>query len=327
MKPVTVLQAPDLGPWRAGNTGTEGVWVFDSGRPGRHVMVSALVHGNEWCGAWAVRGLLQAGIRPRRGRLTLALCNLAAFDRHDPARPDASRFVDEDLNRQWLPERLAAADSAERRRARALLPFVEAADWLLDLHSMHELCAPLLLTGLQPRNLTLARALRSPARVVVDGGHADGVRLRDHGRFGLPDAAAGDARSLLAECGFHADPASRDVAQDLCARFLVEAGALDAEEVARALPGWRQPDATPQAVLEVTGAVVARSERFRFAAPYRGLESIARAGTVIGDNDGEPVATPHDDCVLVMPSTRQARRGVTVVRFARRWPDPQACAA
>jgi hypothetical protein len=92
------------------------------------------------------------------------------------------------------------------------------------------------------------------------------------------------------------------------------------------LPGWRQADATPQEALEVTSAVVARSERFRFIAAYRGLETIARAGTVIGDNDGEPVATPHDDCVLVMPSTRQARRGVTVVRFARRRPNPQAAA-
>jgi diguanylate cyclase len=77
------LERPDLAPWRAGNTGTEGVWVFDSGRPGRSVMLCALVHGNEWCGAWAVTGLLEARLRPRHGRLTLALCNLAAFDRHD----------------------------------------------------------------------------------------------------------------------------------------------------------------------------------------------------------------------------------------------------
>lgn len=41
------LPLPDLSAWRAGNTGTEGVWQFDSGRPGRHVMISALVHGNE----------------------------------------------------------------------------------------------------------------------------------------------------------------------------------------------------------------------------------------------------------------------------------------
>jgi hypothetical protein len=50
VRPAAALQAPHLGPWRAGNAGTEGVWVFDSGQPGRHVMVSALVHGNEWCG-------------------------------------------------------------------------------------------------------------------------------------------------------------------------------------------------------------------------------------------------------------------------------------
>ena len=38
------LPAPDLSAWRAGNTGTQGVWHFDSGVPGRHVMISALLH-------------------------------------------------------------------------------------------------------------------------------------------------------------------------------------------------------------------------------------------------------------------------------------------
>jgi hypothetical protein len=71
-------------------------------------------------------------------------------------------------------------------------------------------------------------------------------------------------------------------------------------------------------VLEVTGAVVARSERFRFSQPWQALSCIESAGTVIADNDGEPVRTPHDQCMLVMPSVRQARAGVTVVRFARR---------
>ena len=48
------LPAPDITAWRAGNAGTEGVWHFDSGVPGRHVAISALVHGNELCGAWAL---------------------------------------------------------------------------------------------------------------------------------------------------------------------------------------------------------------------------------------------------------------------------------
>lgn len=318
------LPAPDLSPWRAGNAGTEGVWHFDSGQPGRHVMISALVHGNELCGAWALKGLLESGLRPRRGQLTLAFCNLEAFDRFDPAHHDASRFTDEDLNRQWLDERIHAGDTRERRRAAALRPFVARADWLLDIHSMHEPSAPLLLTGMQSRNLELARTMRAPEHIVIDAGHKDGVRMRDYGRFGLPDGngpgQGGDTRSLLVECGFHGDPASRTVAQDQCVRFLAAAGVLDAAELAHALPGWQQADAPRQWALEVTGPVVARSSNFRFTEPFTGLEVIAQAGTVIGDNDGEPVTTPYDDCVLVMPSTRQARAGVTVVRYARRRP-------
>jgi predicted deacylase len=319
------LPCPDLGPWRAGNTGTEGVWQFDSGVPGRHVLITALVHGNELCGAWALLGLLQAGVRPQQGMLTLAFGNLAAFDTFDPGNHDASRCVAEDMNRQWSTERLAtplaASPSPDRQRAIALRPFVQQADWLLDLHSMHERAAPLLLTGLHPRNQALAKALGNPAHVVVDAGHQDGVRMRDFGRFGLPDNQAPDTRSLLIECGFHGDLSSRDVAHDLCLRFLVAAGTLGADEADRQLPGWRMTDAPTQTALTVTGAAVARSERFCFVAPYQGLEVFANAGTVIGHHDGpglgNPVVTPHDHCVLVMPSVRQARAGVTVVRFAK----------
>jgi hypothetical protein len=315
------LPAPDLSDWRAGNTGVEGVWHFEAPVPGRHVMISALVHGNEVCGAWALKGLLEAGVRPQRGRLTLAFCNLEAFDTFDVADHDASRFVDEDLNRQWLPDRIEAGGTRERRRATALQPYVMQADWLLDLHSMHEPSAPLTLTGIQPRNLRLAQAMRSPEHVVIDAGHKDGVRMRDFGRFGAPDAdPESDALALLVECGFHGDPASRTVAQDQCARFLQAAGTLDDAAIAQQLPGWVQPDAPRQWALDVTGPVVARSEDFRFAQAFTGLEVIEQAGTVIGWNDGEPVVTPYDDCVLVMPSTRQAKPGVTVVRYARRRP-------
>jgi predicted deacylase len=314
------LPCPDISMWRQGNTGTEGVWHFDSGQPGRHVLISALIHGNELCGAWALKGLLEAGVRPAVGQLTLMLANLRAFERFDEANHDASRFVDEDMNRQWMDERIAEPRTIERQRVAELAPWVQKADWVLDLHSMHEPGAPLLLTGMHQRNLQLARQLANPVHIVVDAGHKDGVRMRDYGRFGLSDDEAPETRSLLIECGFHGDPASRDVARDLSIRFLEVSGVLSASALQAALPGWKQADASEQWALEVTGPVVARSEKFRFTEPFTGLECISKAGTVIGDNDGEPVTTPYDDCVLVMPSVRQARAGVTVVRFARRRP-------
>lgn len=311
------LACPDIEHWRAGNTGTEGVWHFDSGKPGRSVMISALVHGNEICGAWALKGLLEAGVRPFSGTLTLAFCNLAAFDRFDATNHDASRFVDQDMNRQWSAECLPDDSTQERRRAAALRPFVEQADWLLDLHSMHERGAPLLLTGPHPRNIQLAKLLRAPMHIVFDAGHSDGVRMRDYGHFGLQDNADRCGHSLLIECGFHGDESSRRVAQDQCVRFLAASGVIDEATLQRLLPAWRMQDAPLQKILDVDGAVVAKSEKFKFNDGLQDLQLFEQAGTLIGDNDGEPVTTPFDNCVLVMPSTRQARKGVTVVRFAR----------
>ncbi len=314
-RPAFELPAPDLGLWRAGNTGTEGVWRFDSGQGGREVLVTALIHGNEVCGAWALKALLDAGLRPRRGALTLALCNLAAFDRFDAANYENSRFAEQDLNRVWgaMAWRDAGARTSEQRRALELLPLAERADWLLDLHSMSSPGPALVLTGLQPRNIALVREIGMPALVVADAGHTEGCRLRDHGRFAA--MVDDDTRSLLVECGFHGEPAARDVALDVLGRFLVASGCIDATDVPG---GWRQPLPAQQQVLEVTEAVVAAAgEPPRFAGAWATGQRIAAAGTLLGWNGGQPFHTPYAGCTLIMPSVRQARPGLTIVRLAR----------
>ena len=58
------LSAPDISAYAAGNTGIPYVTGFDSGRPGPHVLVNALTHGNEICGAIAIDELFRAGVRP-----------------------------------------------------------------------------------------------------------------------------------------------------------------------------------------------------------------------------------------------------------------------
>jgi predicted deacylase len=305
------LTAPLLEHWREGNTGVAGVWSFAASEPGPSVLVTALVHGNELCGAWAVLGALQARLRPRRGTLTLAFCNLQAFDRFDAARPYDSRFVDEDLNRVWGEGLAQRVPSCEQRRALELLPFVDRADRLLDLHSMSQDGPPLMLTGLRPRNIALAERLGTPQYVIVDGGHRAGRRMRDHGRFGAADA---EALALLLECGQHGELASRDVACDGVARFLVESGCATPDDVPRS---WLRPAPAAQRVFEVTDAIAASAGNVRFAEAWRTGQTIAERGTVLGWNDGLPFRTPYANCTLVMPSLRQLRPGVTVVRLAR----------
>jgi len=307
------LDFPNLAPYETGNRGIPWLWTFDSGTPGPHVMVNALTHGNEVCGAIVVKELLDLRLRPRRGCLTLSFANVEAYRRFNPARPDASRFVDQDFNRVWGAQTLdnRAKDSAELRRARELRRAVDTVDLLLDLHSMHERSAPLIVCGPLDKGIAFARALGSPPTIISDEGHPEGRRMRDYAGFGDP---LSPKNALLIECGQHWEKSSLTVGRDSTARFLVRADVIDTADLPS---GWLVPRQEAPRVIRVTQPVVATSMDFEFAGPYTGLEVFAEAGTLVGWNAGEPIRTPYPNCVLVMPSLRQLRPGVTVARFGR----------
>lgn len=307
------VESPDIGVHAEGNTGIAHVHSFDSGAPGPHVMVNALTHGNEVCGAIVVDALLRAGLRPRRGRLTLAFANVAAYAGFDPAQPERARFVDQDFNRVWTAALLddLTRRSSELDRARAMRPVIDTVDLLLDLHSMHEKSAPLIVAGPLDKGIELAVQLGAPATVIGDEGHPEGRRMRDYAGFGDPASAS---NALLIECGQHWEASAVEVARDSTARFLLGAGVIEPADLPA---GWLRPLPARMTVVRVTEPVVASSMDFRFAGPYTGLERFETAGTTIGWSNGEAVRTPYDDCVLVMPSLRQLRPGVTVVRLGR----------
>jgi predicted deacylase len=309
--PAVEIAAPDLGVHRRGNSDIPGVTTFEGARGGPHVVIAALVHGNELCGAWALLRLLEREIRPWRGRLSLAFVNLAAFDAFDPANPKASRYLDEDLNRVWSPATLdGPRRSRELERAREIRPLIERADFLLDIHSMQLPALPLLLTGVTDKGRRLAAAMGFPGCIVADAGHRNGARIRDFGAFGDPDSPR---TAVLVECGQHWARRSVAVAIATCRQFLA---ALDVVEPRLLDRLGRAPARKSQRVVEVTEAVTVAAGRFPFTREFRGLEVIPQAGTVIAYDGTLPIRTPYDSCVLIMPSRRLAP-GFTAVRLGR----------
>jgi predicted deacylase len=279
------------------------------------------VHGNEYSGAIVLSDLLDLlgtqKLSLRRGRLTAVFANVEGFARFDAKQPDVSRFVDQDFNRVWSASLLAGEQhSSELSRARAIRPYVERATHLLDLHSMHEPCEPLLITGLLPRNVAFAQSLGGIGQIVMDAGHKDGVRMRDFAGFGSEN---GSKIALLLEAGQHWQQASVAAARDVVLRFLLRTQVLRMQEVITAgLQSWLAPDRPSPAPVRVTHAVIARSMQFEFTQAYTGNEVIKTAGTVIAHDEGQAITTPYDNCVLVMPSIRQLRPGVTTVRLGQR---------
>src|SRR3546814_20260591 len=120
-------------------------------------------HGNELCGAIALDWLFRHGVKPLRGKLSLAFMNIAAYRNFDPANPTASRFVDEDFNRLWTAAVLddPARQSAELTRARLLRLYIDTVDLLLDIPSMQR-NQPAMMMGSEERRV--GKECASPCR-------------------------------------------------------------------------------------------------------------------------------------------------------------------
>jgi predicted deacylase len=274
-------------------------------------VVNALTHGNEICGAHALKFLFDHGVHPSIGRLTLCFANAAAFERFDPERPYDSRFVDEDFNRLWSPDVLSGPrNSRELQRARALLPLVESADFLLDLHSMHTISDPLMLCGLQDKSLALAKRLAFPMHLVRDPGHDAGRRVRDYGAFDDPRSPK---TALLIECGQHWVTSSVRVAIETTLRFLRETGVVAAEAIA---PHLQAEDIRHQTVVAVSGPITITSPEFKFVREFHSLEIVPAKDTLIAKDGTAEVRTPYDQCMLIMPG-RNLAPGLTAVRLGR----------
>ncbi|EHH68341.1 M14 family metallopeptidase [Gluconobacter morbifer] len=306
------LPVPDLSAWRKSPCRIPGVLEFDSGHSGPEILIIGLIHGNEYAAGWALERLRRRNPVPPTGRLTLIAANLDAFDSFDPDAPVLARYLDEDLNRLWHHTRLEGRDrSRELDRARQMLPFIERADILLDLHSTLWPSDPFFIAPPRQRSTELACALASgqdlPDTVLTDLGHHGGSRLIEHAHF---MASMGTARSCLLEAGPHWEPGTVTVMEKVIDRLLLEVDSIH-------LHGRAVQNGQSSELALVTDNVMARSADFSFIHPWKGGSIIAQAGTVIATDGHDVICTPYDDCLLIVPNLRP-RRGQLAVRLARR---------
>lgn len=296
----------DLRAYRNGNTGVDYVHRFESGRPGPHVLINALTHGNEVCGMVAATHLLDSGVRPKIGTLTVSFANVQAYESFDRRKPYDSRQLVHNLNRIWSAEWLDGAhDSPELRRARALRPVVAAADHVLDIHSTSQPVAPFWVYPGYERNAAAALAIGRPMiHLVMPRGMGTGTPLIQHGRHGKEQ---GGGVALVAECGQHFLRATADMAVDVVQRFLAHFGLIEASAAAPA-PGLQRR-------FELLHTHVIRTESFRFVRPLLGLETFAR-GELIATDGADEIRAPCEDCTVFMPARAAivGREGVYLTR-------------
>ena len=289
---VFELLPRDLRPYEKGNTGIPYVHRFESLRPGPHVLVNALTHGNEFCGMVAATHLLDSGVRPKIGTLTVSFANVEAYGSFDRKDPFKSRMLVHNLNRIWSKEWLEGKeDSPELRRARQLRPVAAAADHILDIHSTAQPVQPFWVYPGYERNAKAALAIGVPqVHLVMPTGMKTGTPLIEHGLHGK---AAHHGVALVAECGQHFLRSSGELATEVTLRFLAHFGLIDAD------PAWRAPG--PQRRFELLSTPVIKTTEVKFARPVVGLESFAKDELIVTDG-AEEIRSPCDGCTIFMPA-------------------------
>jgi predicted deacylase len=306
--PVIEVKPRDLSAYRAGNTGIDYVHRFESGRPGPHVMINGLTHGNEFCGMTAVCHLLDSGVRPKIGTLTLSFANVAAYETFDAAQPFESRLITHNLNRIWSSAWLdGAEDSVELRRAREMRPAVARAHHILDIHSTSQDVVPFWVYPAFPRNAAVASALPRPdVHLVMPAGLGSGTPLIQHGAHAGADAPG---CALVVECGQHFRRATSDLAVEVALDFLGHFGLIERE-----VP----PPATPPKRFELLRTHVIQHESFAFVRPVIGFETFAEGELIATDGPVE-IRALCDDCTIFMPARKAivGREGVYLTRPMR----------
>lgn len=304
--PVELLPV-DISQYRRGNCPVDFVHRLDSGVDGPELAITALIHGNEICGANALIHILEQGIRPVRGALTLIFANVGAYQQFNPQRPFASRCLDEDMNRLWLDERLAQPDTQESHRALALLPYIRSADSLLDLHSTTHPVAPMLIYPDHGRNRGFADRLAYPFPHLIYDLHRyhTGLMISEHERHSRSGV------SLVAECGQHFARATTRQAIATALRFIYLHGMLAPETE---LPDWGYAADDRAGHYRIDRVLQAQTDQFRFAEPVQGFE-LYNKGDLIATDDQQLIAAPFDSCALIMPA-RVPVAGEEVVTLA-----------
>ena len=295
--PVLEVLPRDIAAYREGNTGIDYVHRFESGRPGPHVLINALTHGNEICGMVAATHLLDTGVRPKIGTLTVSFSHIEAYNAFDAEKPFDNRQIVHNLNHIWSAEMLdGTEDSPELRRARVLRPAIDAADYILDIHSTSQDVVPFWVYPAYERNAEVALAVGIPAvHLVMPNGLGSGTPLIQYGHHGKADGKDGKGAALVVECGQHFKQSAADLATTVTLRFLAHFGLIDADPAAPA-PG-------PQRRFELLQTHMIKDANFRFVRPLIGFETFAK-GELIATNGDEEIRSPCDDCTIFMPAQR-----------------------
>lgn len=297
-----VSRAPSAAPPRT--------WEREIGRvvgpaPGPTLVVVGAIHGNERAGVEAARQVFDE--LARKGDLALAAGELVAFVGNVGAAREGKRYRARDLNRVWLPSRVAelrarprAELDAEDAEQMDLLDAIASAIarargpvYLVDLHTTSAHGIPFVIFGDTDAQRAFVRELPIPLIFGLEE-QLDGVLSEYATRLGCITFAI--------EGGQHDDPASVENLRAVVLLAAASAGILaetarGAVRDAHALLDRRR-QGLPRVLEVLSRHAITEADAFVMEPGFRNIDR-AHAGQTLGRDRRGPIRAPHDGVVLL----------------------------
>ena len=258
-------------------------FTFSSINPGKHLLVTGAVHGNEICGTKACQRIISKlknnDISLKSGTLTIIpICNPKAHELN-------KRFFETNLNR--VIKKHENPKLYEEKIANILTDYIERADYHLDLHSMHTNGTPFSFEDYSEQH---------------DFAHVQGLEYIFIGWPNLYNSSMHimdyttqayshtvHTISTTVECGLHHDEQSIDIAEKCILRSMKFLDMIDYEITK-----------TVQQKNVIMKKVIFKEKEGTFISDKKDLDPIKKGEVLVNYDDGTEYIA-DDDYVLIFP--------------------------
>ncbi|HQU74489.1 MAG TPA: succinylglutamate desuccinylase/aspartoacylase family protein, partial [Calditrichia bacterium] len=267
---------------------------------GPTVIFLAGVHGNEPAALEILEEIFPEleNRRPQlRGRVVAICGNLGALSM-------GVRFIDEDLNRMWTPERVeamlstdhdAADASHEQQEQRAIFdalrPYLHTESgpvYLIDLHTTSAVSPPFIVMGDTLRNRKFAQHFHTPIILGLEE-RLSGTLLHYGGHIGLI--------CMAFEAGQHQSAVARSNHRAAVWTTLVAAGSFSEDQVREFEPAQailrKAGEGIPQLFEFTYHHLIAKNETFAMEPGFINFEAVNKGALLARNQDG-PIRSPFD---------------------------------
>ena len=239
--------------------------------PGKNLVVLIGVHGNEICGIKAADKLVSE-LEIKKGKVTFIYSNLEAIKQN-------KRFIDLNLNRCFLKDQPKEMnESLEGKTAREIMPFLEEADSLLDIHASNSKDSlPFVIcdeSQLEDASIFRANLVTFNWDEFEPGSTDYYMNIQGKEGFGF-------------ECGYLGDPKTQEVAEEAIQNFLSYFGATNKKSI----------NQNNQEYLKIVGLYKNKNGPFKKSKEFEDFKELSEK-TLVGKDKNEEIFAKKGEILL-----------------------------